>query len=346
MGITLKDIAKLVSGELIGDGSIVVSGASNLEEAGSSDVTFFANPRYEAMLSLTKAACVIAPKNFSGKGNYAVIKVDNPSVAFLHVMEKLSPISDIHPSGIHKNSVISKDAKLGKGVSVGANTVIEEGADIGDNTVIYPLIFIGKNTKIGKNCVIYPNVTIRERVIVGNNCIIHPGAVIGSDGFGYVNIENKHHKISQIGTVELEDDVEIGANVTIDRARFEKTVIGKGTKIDNLVQIAHNVKVGKNCLIIAQAGIAGSSEIGENAIIAAQAGINGHIKIGENVIVGAQAGVTKSIEPNEIVLWSPAKPAGEVRRTLAYISRLGDFSKELKELKEKMAKLEKEPNGK
>ncbi len=343
MSFKLKEIANLINGEIVGDENIVIEGASSIEDAGANEITFLGNPRYESFLSTTGAACVIVSKNFTGTAKAALLKVENPSLGFSLVMERFAKAQFNHPvNGINKSAVISPGAKLGKSVSVGANSIIEDGAAVGDGSIIYPLVYIGKNTKIGANVLIYPNVTIRENVLIGNNCIIHSGTVVGSDGFGYAQIDGMHKKIPQIGTVIIEDDVEIGSNVSIDRARFDSTVIGRGTKIDNLVQIAHNVKIGKNCLVIGQAGIAGSAKILDNCIIAAQAGINGHITIGENVVVGSQAGVTKSLEPNQIVLWSPAKPAGEVRRTLAYISRLGDLNKEVKELRDRIKKIEEE----
>ena len=197
---------------------------------------------------------------------------------------------------------------------------------------------MGQHTKVGKDCIIYPHVSIRERITVGNRVIIHNGTVIGSDGFGFAKLRGIHHKIPQIGTVVIEDDVEIGANVTIDRARFDKTVIGRGTKIDNLVQIAHNVVIGENSIVVAQTGISGSTVVGKNVTLAGQAGLVGHIRIGDNAIVGAQAGVTKSVPPNSFVSGYPARPHQLAKRINAYIQKLPELFKKMSQLEKKVNK--------
>jgi UDP-3-O-[3-hydroxymyristoyl] glucosamine N-acyltransferase len=217
--------------------------------------------------------------------------------------------------------------------------VIEDKVSIGDKSVIYAGCFVGHHTRIGTDALIYPNVSIRERVLIGNRCIIHSGAVIGSDGFGFVTVEGKHQKIPQTGTVEIGDDVEIGANVSIDRARFDKTVISRGTKIDNLVHIAHNVVIGEDSLVVAQAGISGSTVIGRNVIIAGQAGLVGHINIGDNAVLAAQAGVTKSVPENTMVSGYPAQEHGQALRINACIQNLPRLYETVKELKKKIEEL-------
>jgi UDP-3-O-[3-hydroxymyristoyl] glucosamine N-acyltransferase len=212
--------------------------------------------------------------------------------------------------------------------------------EIGNGTIVRPHTFIGENSKIGKNCHIHPQITIAEKVEMGDNVIIHSGTVIGSDGFGFVNIESVNQRIPQIGTVVIEDDVEIGSNVTIDRARFDKTIIGRGTKIDNLVQIAHNVVVGENSVIIAQAGISGSTTIGKRVTIAGQAGLVGHINIGDGAVLAAQAGVTKSVPPNTVVSGYPAKPHEVAKRVNACVQGLPKLYNTIAELKKKIEELE------
>ena len=231
-------------------------------------------------------------------------------------------------------------ARLGNNVSIGACAVIDDDVCIGDDSIIYGGCYIGHETKIGKNCLLYPNVSVRERIDIGNRVIIHSGAVIGSDGFGFSMVRGIQQKIPQIGIVQIEDDVEIGANVSIDRARFDKTLIGKGTKIDNLVQIAHNVVTGENCIIVSQTGISGSSELGANVVLAGQAGVIGHVKIGDNAVVAARSGVTKSIPPGAKVWGFPTKPLDVAKKIHVCVQRLPDMYKKIKDLEEKIKHLE------
>jgi UDP-3-O-[3-hydroxymyristoyl] glucosamine N-acyltransferase len=343
MATTLKEIAKLIDGEVIGDETVAVSGVSGIQEAGSADITFLANPKYLAYLDKTKAAAVITSRDIKACLK-PMIRVDNPSLAFTKVVSFILPQDLRHPSGIHPSAVIGKNVKLGKNTAIGPLVVIEDDVSIGDKTVIYPFCYIGRQAKIGSDTLIYSNVSIREGVSIGDSVIIHSGAVLGSDGFGFVTVEGRHHKIPQTGTVVVEDEVEIGANVTIDRARFDKTVIGRGTKIDNLVQIAHNVVIGKNCLIVAQVGISGSTTIGNNVILAGQVGIVGHITIADNSIVMAQSGVSKSLPPDSVVWGTPAKPAALAKKISACIQNLPKMHEILRELKNKIESLEKK-NG-
>jgi UDP-3-O-[3-hydroxymyristoyl] glucosamine N-acyltransferase len=251
-----------------------------------------------------------------------------------------------HFSGIHSTAILGKNVSLGKDAAIGPYVVIEDGVSIGDKTVIYSGCFIGQNSKIGSQTLIYPNVSIRERVSIGSRVIIHSGTVIGCDGFGFVTVEGKHHKIPQVGTVEIGDDVEIGANVTIDRARFDKTVIANGAKIDNLVQIAHNVCVGENSIIVAQVGISGSTTLGKNVILAGQVGVVGHINIGDNAVVMAQSGVNKSVPSGTMVWGYPAKPAETARRVNACVQNLPRLYNTVSELKKKIEGLEKKNKDK
>lgn len=339
MKLTLKEIAALVEGELIGDPNTTIIGISGLKEAQKGDITFLANPKYSPLLRTTCASAVITDASVANCAK-PLVKVQNPSLAFSKIASAFVSQRTGHPKGISKHALISEGAKLGKNVSVGAYAIIEDGAQIGDDTIIYGGCFIGCDAKIGRQCLIYPLVCVRERIEVGDRVIIHSGAVIGSDGFGFAFVKGTQEKIPQVGTVVIEDDVEIGANVTIDRARFDKTVIGKGTKIDNLVQIAHNVIVGENCTIVAQAGISGSTTLGKNVILAGQAGLVGHIHIGDGATVGAQGGVTKSVPANTFVSGYPARPHDSAMRINACLQRLPDLYKKIKKLEEKIIKLE------
>jgi len=336
---TLREIAELVGGEVVGDESLVITGVSGIKEAHEGDITFLANPKYSPLVDKTLASAIITGRDVENVPK-PIIRTDNPSLAFTKLISSFTPSEVTHPKGIHPSAVVGKNVKLGKDVAIGPYTVIEEGVSLGDKTVIYAGCYIGQNTKIGSQTLIYPNVSIRERVTIGERVIIHSGTVIGSDGFGFVTVEGKHHKIPQLGIVIIEDDVEIGANAAIDRARFEKTVIGKGTKIDNLVHIAHNVTIGENSLIVAQVGISGSTEIGRNVVLAGQVGIVGHIKIGDNVIVMAQSGVSKSVPADTAVWGYPAKPQDVAKRVNACVQNLPKLYEKVEELKKKIEELE------
>lgn len=336
---TLKEIADFIKGEVVGDTDTIITGINGIKESEPGDITFLSNSKYQSLLDKTKASAIITSFEIS-KLDKPIIRTENPSLAFAKVITLFKDSQLKHPEGIHESAIIGKGVKLGKNVALGPYVVVEQGACIGDNSVIYPGSFIGSQTNIGSNALIYANVSIREKCIIGNNVIIHSGTVIGSDGFGFVTVEGAHHKIPQVGIVEIHDDVEIGANVTIDRARFGKTVIGSGTKIDNLVQIAHNVVIGKNCLIVSQVGISGSTVIGNNVILAGQVGLIGHITIGDNVIVTAQSGVSKSIPPNLLVSGSPARPNMENQRIVVCTHNLPDLFSLVKELKKRIETLE------
>ena len=337
---TLAEIAKIISGEVVGDKNLIVTGFSGIQDAKEGDITFLANPKYISLSKKTKATVIITSRDIKIPGK-SIIRTDNPSLAFSDLIVAMSGDS-MHPfKGVHKSAFIGDDCIIGKNVSIGPFAIIENEAKIGDNTIIYGGSYVGYQTAIGKDCLIYPNITIRERVFIGDRVILHSGTVIGSDGFGYVPIEGRHKKIPQVGTVKIEDDVEIGANVTIDRARFDQTVIGKGTKIDNLVQVAHNVVMGENCIIISQVGISGSCNIGKGAILAGQVGTAGHIKIGEGAVIFSRSVATKSIPAFAQVLGYPARPHKEAKRIHAHTQRLPRYVKMIEELQKKVQQLEK-----
>ncbi|MCK5215336.1 MAG: UDP-3-O-(3-hydroxymyristoyl)glucosamine N-acyltransferase [Candidatus Omnitrophica bacterium] len=338
---TLAEIAQFVGGNVVGDPNTVIKGASGIKEAQSGDITFIANSKYISLIKETKASAIVVASDLQVEG-VNIIQTSNPSLAFIEIASTFIDNSRPPLKGIHKTAIIDDSVKLGKDVNIGPYVVIEGGVAIGDGTTIYSHCFIGNNTQLGEGCLIFPNVSIRERTVIGKNVSIHSGTVIGSDGFGYINMEGVHQKIPQIGIVEIEDSVEIGANVTVDRARFDKTRIGQGTKIDNLVQIAHNVQIGKNCIIIAQVGISGSTVIEDNVILAGQSGIAGHLTIGANSVVASKSGVPNSIPPNTKVWGNPAKPHMHSKRVNACVQRLPQYVKILNEIKEKIEILETE----
>lgn len=340
---SLKEIARLIEGEVVGNGSIEIEGVAGIEEAGKGEITFVSDKKHLPLLETTQASAVIVSREIK-EAKVPLIRVENPYLAFSQVMRILAPYQK-PTKGVHPSAIIPEGVDLGKEISIGAHSVIEEGVKIGDNTIIYPLVYVGKGSRIGNDCLIYPQVMIREGVEIGDRVIIHSGTVIGSDGFGYIPHKGRQHKVPQIGKVVIEDDVEIGANVTIDRATLGKTWIKRGVKIDNLVQIAHNVVIGEDSVIVAQVGISGSTEIGRGVTLAGQAGVAGHIKIGDKAIVGAQAGVTKSVLPKTIVSGYPARPHTQAKRIEASILRLPELYKLVRELKKRIEELEKKKEG-
>jgi UDP-3-O-[3-hydroxymyristoyl] glucosamine N-acyltransferase len=337
---TLKEIAKFVDGEVQADQEIVIRGVSGIEDAGEGDIIFVANLKYLAMIEKTGASAVITSRDVKA-GFKPIIRTDNPSLAFVKVISLMKPAKKNHPQGVHPSALLGKGVILGKNVAIGPYAVIADKVSIGDNSVIYAGCFIGEASRIGNNTLIYANVSVREEVIIGNNVVIDSGTVVGSDGFGFITIDGQHQRIPQVGVVIIEDDVEIGSNVSIDRARFDKTVIGRGTKIDNLVHIAHNVIIGAGSIIVAQVGISGSTKIGRNVILAGQAGLVGHISVGDNAIVMAQSGVNKSVPAQTAVWGTPAKPANIARRVSACIQNLPRLFKTVTQLNKRIEELEK-----
>jgi len=337
---TTSEIAEKLGGRVEGDAAAVITGLAGIRDAHKGDLTFVANSRYVTAAAATKATAVIVTEDWSRPCSATLIRVKNPDKAFAEAAVLFAPPPISFPAGVHPTAVIGRNVKLGKDVFVGPYCVIEPGVVIGDRCVIYAWCYIGHETTIGEDCKFYPQVTIRERAQIGKKVIIHNGTVIGSDGFGYIQEGTVRKKIPQVGIVAIGDDVEIGANVTIDRARFGKTSIGNGVKIDNLVQIAHNVVIGANSVIVAQAGIAGSTSIGERTILAAQSGVVGHLEIGSDVKVLAQSGVTKDLPSNAVVFGSPAMPHDKAATVRAHTMRLPELKSKIIMIEERLARLE------
>lgn len=335
MKFTLQELAQGTNGKLIGDPNIEITGVASLAEAGPEDVTFFSDPRYAAQLRKTRAAAVFVPLDLTESTHAAQIRVSNPSRAFEQIVLQLAPKPIEFAPGIHPTAVVDSTAKLGARVSVQPYAVIEPGVQIGDETMIGAGSYVGHGSVLGSACKIYPHVTIRERVQIGACVIIHSGAVIGADGFGFELVDGRQQKIPQVGIVQIDDDAEIGANTTIDRARFGRTWIQQGVKIDNLVQIAHNVVVGKNSVIAAQTGISGSTRIGEKVMIAGQVGVVGHLEIGDNTIIAAQSGIPKSVSGG-VWFGSPAVALEDAKRQIAWLHRLGKLFARVKSIEEKL----------
>jgi len=337
--LTARDIAGTVGGKLSGNPDEIVTGVAGIKEAQPGDLTFVGSPKYFSALKTTRASVVILASNAKVASDRTLIRVDNPLRAFATAVEHIVPPPIQFKPGVHPSAAIAPTAKLGKDVSIQPFVVIEDDAVVGDRTVVGAGSYVGNESQVGDDCIIYPRVTMRERTKLGDRVILHGGVVLGADGFGYEFTDGKHQKIPQVGTVEIGDDVEIGANTTIDRARFGKTRIGRGTKIDNLVQIGHNCVIGEHCIICGLVGMAGSTIIGDYVTIAGQVGIAGHLTIGDKSIIMAQAGVTKDVPPGSFMLGAPAVPHTKFKRVNAATQRLPEFVDKLRELEEQLAEM-------
>lgn len=337
--LTAAQIAEIVGGRLAGNPEIPVSGVNGIAEAGPGDLVFVRGRRYFDKLESTRARVVLVPEEVPGCTLTQII-VGNPDLAFVQVLERVSECRVPHPTGIHPSAVIGEGAVLGTDVAIDANVRIAARASIGDRAVLYAGVYVGAEAQIGPDCVVYPNTTIREHCELGARCIIHANTVIGSDGFGFVPGPEGWFKIPQVGRVVLGDDVEVGSNTAIDRATFGITRIGRGTKIDNLVQIGHNVQVGEHCVIAGKVGIAGSASIGNRVRIGAQAGINGHIEIGDGASIGARAGVTASVPAGATVSGFPAIDHNQQRRVMVAQTHLPEIGRRLRQMERRLEELE------
>ena len=327
----LSELSRKLGLRLVGDGDIDIVAPASLKNANANNISFFHNKRYRNQLLDTNAGAVILKeKDFFSGAQFSALISENPLDDFRKCVEIFFPKVD-RKAEISERASIHPDARIGKSVRIEDFVVVGKNSRIGDGTLLGAGTVVGEDVIIGKNCKIYPRVVIYDGVQLGNNVIVHSGAVLGSDGFGYSRTDDGvFHKIPQIGGLVIEDDVEIGANTTIDRGALENTVIGKGTKIDNLVQIGHNVIVGENCAFAGQAGIAGSCIVGNRVLLGGQAGLAGHLTLGDDVVVYAQSGVDKSFEQGIVLLGSPARPAKITMKQLAALARLPDIIKNMK----------------
>jgi UDP-3-O-[3-hydroxymyristoyl] glucosamine N-acyltransferase len=334
MTFDLQQLAHLCDGTIMGDASLTITGAASLAEATADEITFYGDPRYLSAFRKTRAAAAFVPSDFEEQIVSGQIRVANPAKAFERVVLRFAPEPIAVAPGVHPRALVADGVSLGADVSVGPCAIVEPGVRVGARTRIAANSYIGHETTIGEDCVVYPNVTIRERCKLGDRVIVHSGVVIGSDGFGFEMDTRGHKKVPQIGIVQIDNDVEIGANTTIDRARFGRTWIQEGVKIDNLVQIAHNVVIGKHSIIVAQVGIAGSVRIGSRVLIGGQAGIIGHIEIDDETMIGAQTGVSKSLHGG--TWWAtPSVPLKESLEHLAWVRRLGKLFERVRALERK-----------
>ncbi len=344
MKLSVNEIAKIIDAKIIGNSDFLIKGVSSFEDSTLCDITFAGDAKFLNDLSHTKAGAVIIPDSYSLEDepckDKIFLKVNNPKIAFFEIVSIFYPKKTVK-FGIHSNADVGLNVKIGKNCIIQSSVSIGDNVKIGDNAHLMPGVYIGDDVVVGDNTLIKPNVTIMEKSIIGENVIIHSGTTIGSDGFGFAQNHEIHQKIPHTGYVNIGNDVEIGAGNTIDRGTLGTTTIGNGVKTDNLVHIAHNVKIGDNTLIVAQVGIAGSSKIGKNVIIAGKAGISGHIKIGDGSIIGPYAGVHSNVSENEIVSGIPHMPHKRWRKVVSIVSRLPEMRKNLFSFEKRLKALEK-----
>jgi UDP-3-O-[3-hydroxymyristoyl] glucosamine N-acyltransferase len=336
----LKELAALVGGTVTRDGDLSITGVNTLDDARAGEISFVANPKYLPRLASTRASAVVCGTDVASKSPVPAIAVADPAFAFLKIAECFTPPEPLPSPGIHPTAFVHERASVSKDASVGPCCVVEAGATIGARTILHAQVFVGREAIVGADCRLHAQSTLRERCVLGDRVILQPGAVIGSDGFGYVTINGVHHKIPQSGIVVLEDDVEVGANTAIDRARLGQTLIKRGVKIDNLVQVAHNVVVGEGSLLVAQVGISGSTKLGRYVILAGQAGVAGHLDVPDGTVLTAQSGLGFSGAKGDVLSGSPARPRMQHERSLVALYRLPELLKEIKLLRQRVDELE------
>ena len=340
---TLGALAEALGANLDGDPSRVVTGVAPLDTAGPDDVSFVTSPRYRAAARVSRAGALIVDADSEPLGP-AMLRVKQPQAALVRLLVLFHPRSEVLP-GVHPAAVVARDARVDPTAAVGALAVVEHGAAIGPRVRIHPLVYVGADVVIGEDSEIHPSAVLGDGVRVGRRVIVHAGAVIGSDGFGYVFEGGTHRKIPQVGTVTVEDDVEIGANTTIDRATLGATIVRRGTKIDNLVQVGHNVEIGEHSILVAQVGISGSSRLGRGVVLGGQVGIADHVAVGDDVMIGAQSGVHADIEAGAKVLGTPARPITQAKRIYLSETRLPELGRKLRELERRLDRLERNGEG-
>lgn len=348
---TLAEVASLVGGRVLGDPSLTVTDLVPLEQAGPGELAFLADRRYVRYLGETLAAPLLVAETLVPllpEGKWSGVAVREPHQALAVLVARFHPEAEPVP-GIHPTAVLGRGARLGAGVQVGPYAVVEEGAQVGDGSILGAHVVVGRRARVGARCVLHPHVVLYPGTVLGDRVILHAGARVGVDGFGYVFRDGAHRKVPQVGGCVLEDDVEVGANACIDRGSIGRTVIGAGSKLDNLVHVGHNVRIGPRVLLVAQVGIAGSSRVGEGAVLGGQVGVSGHLEIGAGARLGAQAGVIGDVAPGETVSGYPARPHREYLQAMAALFRLPGthrgMEERLRALEVRLAQLGAPPDG-
>lgn len=340
MELTAAQLAALVNGQVEGDENVKVSTFAKIEEGHPGALSFLANPKYTHFIYSTESSVVLVRKDFVAEEpvKATLVRVDDPYATVAHLLDMVSKMSQVEKRGVEQPSFVSEGVEVPEDAYVGAFAYIGKGVKLGKGVKIYPQVYIGDNSEVGEGTILYAGVKIYQGCKVGRYCILHSGAVIGADGFGFAPVDGHYEKIPQTGNVVIEDDVEIGANTTVDRAMMGATHIGKGVKLDNLIQVAHNCSIGDNTVMAAQVGIAGSAKIGKQCMVGGQVGFVGHIAIADGTHIGAQSGVTKATKPGDRVMGAPAVEMGEYARSLVHMKKLGSLYDRVKELEKKVGK--------
>lgn len=341
--ITVADLARRLGQPFEGDGSRTVRGVQTLERAGPDELSWAADPKHLSRLGESRAAVILVPKDCAVPEGATVIRVSDPDLALCEALEALAPEKDTVPLGVHPSATVDPSA-LVEGAAIGPHVRVGPHARIGPGTQLHAGVWIGSHTALGRDCVLWPNVVVRERVTLGERVIIHPNTTIGADGFGYLQRDGRNRKIPQIGTVVIEDDVEIGANCAVDRARSGVTRIARGVKIDNLVQIGHNTEVGEHSILVGQCGIGGSTVLGRRVVLGGQAGVIDHLRIGDGVQAAARALLTRDVAAGQLVQGSPATEIQQFARQLISVRKLPETVKQLRALAKRVEQLESAAN--
>jgi UDP-3-O-[3-hydroxymyristoyl] glucosamine N-acyltransferase len=334
----LKELAEWVGGTVVGDGEVGIHGVASIEEAKAGELTFIANPKYLPKLNQTQASAVIVSPEVTSSGK-SLLCVKNPYLAFAKILALFSH-KPYQPKGVDPHAWVSPTAQLGKDLTIYPFAFIGDRCRIGDRVTLHPGVCVGEDSSIGEDSILQANVSVYPGMVIGRRVILHSGVVVGSDGFGYAKEGRKNLKIPQVGKVEIEDDVEIGSNTSIDRGTLGNTIIRRGAKIDNLVQVAHNVVIGEDSIIVAQVGISGSTKLGSNVTLAGQVGVAGHLQIGDNVMVGAQSGVGQDLPPNQVYSGSPTMPHREWLRMAMTLPKVSAMRKALMEIEKRLTRIE------
>jgi len=335
---TLADLASDLGADVVGDGNLEVCGVKPLDTAKAEHLSFLHNPKYVDEAKVSEAGAILVADSEVLPGRNLLVCAE-PYLALAHALEVFYPVARPE-AGVHPSAVVADGVSVGEGASIGPLASVAEGAMVGDRTVVGAGCVLGRGVEIGADCILHPRVVVEDKCRIGDRCVVHSGTVIGSDGFGFATVEGTHHKVPQVGIVVLEDDVELGANVCVDRAALGETRIGRGTKVDNLVQIAHNVEIGEHCLLVALVGISGSTQIGHHTVFAGQSGCSGHLKIGSGVVLSARAAAFKDIPDGVTMSGAPARPHREWLKANANLQRIDGLREKVKQLENRLAELE------
>jgi UDP-3-O-[3-hydroxymyristoyl] glucosamine N-acyltransferase len=338
MGLTLREVANVIGGEVVGDDAVMIERVAPIDLAGEGDITFLSNQKYIAFLRSTKASAIIVEPRFR-QANRTLVLMANPYLGFARAVELLMRKPLPRQAGVHPTATVAEGVRIGENVSIGPRVIVEEGAEIGNGVTLMAGVYVGHGVVIGENTLVYPNVTLYHGTRIGKRCVIHANVVMGSDGFGWAPEGTSFVPIPQVGITDIADDVSIGAGSIINRGGLGNTSVGRGTKIDSLVIISHNVEVGEDCLFVSQVGISGSVKIGNHVTLGGQVGVAGHLKIGDNVQVAAQSGVSNNLDANGQYFGSPARPIHQTKRTLAALNKLPELRDEIRHVQRRMRQI-------